>query len=285
MKIKAYAKVNLSLNVLDKRSDGYHQIETIMQSIDLYDIVELEKSCGDIEIACEGVKLPCDRRNIAYKAAEVMIKKFGLDNGIKIHIRKHIPVAAGLAGGSADAAAVIKGMNKLYGLNLDNGDLMKVGLEIGADVPFCVKGGTAFATGIGEEIIALPTPKLDMVLIKPRASASTKMVYRLYDEMEEHIHPNVRGQVKAILKGDFKKICELAINGLEPVTAKICPEIAQIKSALLDSGCEVALMSGSGAAVYGIYRDRSAAQDAYQLLKRDYLTFLVKTIDEESANG
>ncbi|SHF13328.1 4-diphosphocytidyl-2-C-methyl-D-erythritol kinase [Caldanaerobius fijiensis DSM 17918] len=285
MKIKAYAKVNLSLNVLDRRSDGYHHIETIMQSINLYDVVQLEKSSNGIQLTCEGIKLPCDSRNIAYKAAELMIKRFRLQGGIKIHIQKHIPVAAGLAGGSTDAAAVIKGINKLYGLNLNDKDLSNIGLEIGADVPFCIKGGTGLAMGIGEEIVPLPTPKLDIVLIKPGASASTKVIYQLYDELKEHVHPDVRGQAEAIIKGDLKKVCKLAANGLEAVTMKICPEVVQAKKALIDSGCEVALMSGSGTAVYGIYRDKFAAQEAYRLLKRNYLTFLVKTIDEESANG
>ncbi|WP_026487061.1 4-(cytidine 5'-diphospho)-2-C-methyl-D-erythritol kinase [Caldanaerobius polysaccharolyticus] len=285
MRIKAYAKINLSLNVLGKRSDGYHNIETVMQSIDLWDALEIKKEGTRIEVTCDGVKLPCDKRNTAYKAADIMIKKFGLEGGIKIHIHKRIPVAAGLGGGSADAAAVIKGINALYRLNLKGEDLQALGLEVGADVPFCVRGGTAFAGGVGEKLVPLKTPPFHIVLVKPDASASTEVVYQLYDQLVDPLHPDVLGQVKAIQDGDLKRICELASNGLEAVTMKICPKVKEIKEALMDTGCETALMSGSGTAVYGVYMDEKSARKAYEALSRVYTAFLAKTIDEESANG
>lgn len=287
MHIRAYAKVNLSLDVISKRKNGYHDIRMVLQSIDLYDTIHLKKN-KDIKLICDG-NLPQGSENIAYKAAELILNKDagGKGAGATIVIDKKIPQGAGLAGGSADAAAVLKGLNYLYNMNLSETKLQSLGLKLGADVPFCIKGGTVFAQGIGERMTSLPTPDLFFVLVKPDKNISTKNIYDEYDMINNPDHVDVAGQVKALMNFDYTAIIQYADNALEQVTKKRMPEIEDIKRILFENKCENALMSGSGSTVFGIYRDLYKAEKAYDFIKDkyNYKTYLVRTLDEESANG
>lgn len=269
--IKARAKINLSLDVLRKREDGYHDVQMIMQSISLHDKVFL-----DI-IDEKGIKISCDKRwvpsnsdNIAYKAAKVLMDKFDLPKGIAIKIVKNIPVAAGLAGGSADAAAVLKGMNKMFSLNLKQDELMELGKTIGADIPFCIKGGTMLAEGIGEVLTEIkPLKNMDILLVKPRISVSTAWVYKNLDLEKITSRPDTDYLISMIEKRDLQNLGNKMVNVLEEVTIKKHGIILEIKEKLVRLGALGNMMSGSGPTVFGIFENRLAAQKAYEKIKRD----------------
>ncbi|HHU62788.1 MAG TPA: 4-(cytidine 5'-diphospho)-2-C-methyl-D-erythritol kinase [Clostridiales bacterium] len=269
--IKARAKVNLALDVLGRRPDGYHNVRMVMQSIDLYDEVRVVSTDGDIRLYCDDKSLPLDENNLAYRAAMLLKERFNVRRGADIHIRKNIPVAAGLAGGSSDGAAVLKALNELWGIGLSGQKLMELGLALGADVPYCILGGTALAEGIGEVLTPLPDlPKTWMVLVKPEIDISTKWVYTHLDLDKLTDRPDIDAMVKAVEDRDIRAVAENLSNVLESVSARRYPVIEAIKNGLTGMGALGSVMSGSGPTVFGIFKDRAAAQRAARVLAMEY---------------
>lgn len=275
--LNAHAKINLSLDVLNKREDGYHNLQMIMQTIQLHDTISIHEIPSGVEIECDAPYVPNNSTNIAYKAAEAMINKYKLDAGVRIVIEKKIPVAAGLAGGSTDAAAVLKGINILFNLGIEQNELMQIGKTIGADVPYCVMGGTALAEGIGEKLTPLaPLGKIPIILIKPKVGVSTAWVYKTLDLDKVSKRPNTEKIISALVKKDIKYIAENMCNVLEEVTINKYPMIKKIKKNLLHKGAIGSMMSGSGPTVFGIFENEEKAKKAFGFLgtsKHDiYLT-------------
>lgn len=270
LRLKAMAKINLGLDVLRRREDGYHDLRMIMQSIYLYDRITLrEKKEPGISVRTNLNYLPADRDNLAYRAAELLMKEFHLEAGLDIRLKKYIPVAAGLAGGSTDAAAVLVGVNHMFQLGLSEEELMKRGVKIGADVPYCVLRGTALAEGIGDVLTPLEAaPGCWVVLAKPPVHVSTAFVYGNLraDLLTEH--PDIDGQVEAIRRGDLRAMAERMGNVLETVTVPAYPVIDEIKACMKRQGALGAMMSGSGPTVFGLFEDRERAEAAYGELNR-----------------
>jgi len=265
---KASAKINLALDVLGKRADGYHEVSMVMTTVDLADHIEIEETNReDIYIRATAPFVPEDERNLAYKAAALMKERFRIQRGLSIIIHKQIPVAAGLAGGSSDAAATIRALNRLWNLNLSTEEMMRLGTEIGSDVAFCVHGGTALATGRGEKIKALPAPpSCWVVLAKPPVAVSTGNVYSALN-LQAISHPNVQGMIQALREGSFENICRHLGNVLESVTIPAVPEVGQIKTLMKKLGADGVLMSGSGPTVFGLTQYESRAQKLVNSLK------------------
>jgi 4-diphosphocytidyl-2-C-methyl-D-erythritol kinase len=276
--VKCPAKINLSLDVVGKLDNGYHKLEMIMQSVGLYDIVTLEKNNAGINIYCDNKSVPLDEKNICHRVASNMKKEFGLPGGIDITIIKNIPIAAGLAGGSTDAAGVIVGVNKLYELNLSKNEMMDIGVLVGADVPFCINGGTAFVTGIGEVIKELPLLETWCVLAKPDVSVSTSEVFKRFKFDEVLKHPDTYSLLEYVNKGEIEQLSQNMVNVLEVVTTKEYPVIFDIKNIMMEFDALGSLMSGSGPTVFGLFEDKNIAEKCYHRL-RDYLkeVYLVKT--------
>lgn len=266
--VKAPAKINLSLDVLHKRPDGFHEVEMIMTTIDLADRLELTLLNEDkITITSHNRFVPDDQRNLAYQAALLLKERYSVHKGVAITIDKAIPVAAGLAGGSSDAAAVLRGLNKLWNLGFTLNELAEIGAEIGSDVSFCVYGGTALAKGRGEIITPLPAPPTCwVVLAKPFIGVSTADVYRHLD-LSSIEHPNIKAMIQAIEKGSFEDVCHNIGNVLENVTLKEYPEVAQIKDQMKRFGADAVLMSGSGPTVFGLIHHDSRMQRVYNGLR------------------
>lgn len=262
--LKALAKINLGLDVIGTREDGYHLVRMIMQTIDLFDWVTIRKSDREgITLGTNLNFLPTDEQNIAYQAVELLKKDFPQIGGVKLYIHKCIPVAAGMAGGSTDAAAVLYGMNKLYHLGIPMKKLMEYGLSLGADVPYCLLRGTALAEGIGEKLTRLsPMPKCYILIAKPPVSVSTKLVYQSLDALEETPHPPIDAQIRALEAQDLNTLALHMGNVLEDVTVPMHPEIAQIKELMETQGAIAAMMSGSGPTVFGIFSDEAKAYEA-----------------------
>lgn len=274
--IKAYAKINLGLDVLGTLPNGYHQVKMIMQTVGIWDELTLEKTAEGIVIVTDSRELPTDENNIIYKAARLMQEEFGLPGGIRVSLQKNIPVAAGMAGGSADAAAVMKAMNMLYELELSEERLRELGVRIGADVPYCIMGGTALAEGIGEKLTRLPAaPQCVLVVAKPDLNVSTKDVYTALDAMADYPHPDIDGMAAAIKAGDLTGVTARLGNVLELVTAKQCPPVTEIRRMMDSHGAMGSLMSGSGPTVFGIFGDRAEAEKLAGLL-RETDAFCVK---------
>ena len=268
LKINGYAKVNLSLDVLGKREDGYHDLQMIMQTLELHDEIILERISSGIQIECNAMYVPNNSCNIAYKAAELMFKQYELAGGIRIAIKKNIPVAAGLAGGSTDAAAVIKGINSMFNLNKSQEELMILGKCIGADVPYCIMGGTALAEGIGEKLTKLnPLNNIPVVLVKPPIGVSTAWVYGNLNASEIVDRPETSKLIEAVNTQDIKYICNNMINVLESVTIRRYSIINNIKQMLIKLGASGSMMSGSGPTVFGIFESQHKAESAYKRLK------------------
>lgn len=265
---KAPAKINLSLDVLHKRDDGFHEVKMIMTTIDLADRVEIrELSIDRIEIISHNRFVPDDQRNLAYQAAKILKERYNIKKGVAIYITKSIPVAAGLAGGSSDAAATLRGLNRLWKLGLSLDELAELGSEIGSDVSFCVYGGTALATGRGEIIQHIsPPPHCWVVLAKPTVGVSTADVYKNLN-LNAVDHPDVEGMIDAISKGQYEKICGLLGNVLESVTLKMHPEVANIKDQMKRFGADAVLMSGSGPTVFGLVQYESRLHRVYNGLR------------------
>ncbi len=266
--VKAYAKINLGLDVIKKLPNGYHQVKMVMQTIDLWDELTLEKAESGIFLTTDAEGLPTDGGNLICRAAKLMQDTFSLKEGLKIHLRKRIPMAAGMAGGSADGAAAITGINRLFHLGLPVPELMRISVAIGADVPFCILGGTALANGIGEELTSLPPlPFCHIVVAKPDLEVSTKFVYEHLDAQGLTEHPDIDGMVTAVREGSLPGVLNRMQNVLESVTVPAYPVIAAIKDKMLALGAAGSLMSGSGPTVFGIFTEEDTAKEAFRQLK------------------
>ena len=274
IELKALAKINLGLDVLGRRENGYHDVRMIMQSIYLYDEVKIEKKdTPGIEVATNLRYLPVGEDNIAYKAAELLKEEFHISKGVKITLKKHIPVAAGLAGGSSNAAAVLFGMNRMFRLGLSQKGLMERGVKLGADVPYCIMRGTVLAEGIGEELKVLPAmPKCAVLIAKPPVSVSTKTVYEALDSKAITEHPDIDGIIEGLEQQDLKKIAGCMGNVLEDVTIPMHPVIDEIKQVMKDAGALGAMMSGSGPTVFGLFESRAGAREAQRRIREKALT-------------
>lgn len=270
LKLKSLAKINLGLDVLGKRENGYHDVRMVMQTIYLYDHVTLQKKeTPGIDLKTNLFYLPVDEKNIAYKAAKMLIDEFQIQSGISITLDKHIPVAAGMAGGSSNAATVLVGMNRLFNLGLSEKDLMERGVKLGADVPYCVMRGTALAEGIGEELSSLPPlPKCYILIAKPSISVSTKTVYEKLDAHEIEEHPDIDGILRGLEAEDIEKVAASMGNVLERVTIEEYPIIEEIKEVMKAEGALNAMMSGSGPTVFGIFMDRKLGKQAQKRIQQ-----------------
>lgn len=259
---KAPAKINLSLDVLYKREDGFHEVEMIMTMVDLADRVTLTLLEEDrILISSQVGSIPLDEKNIAFQAAKRLKQAYGVKAGVHVHIEKHIPVAAGLAGGSSDCAATLRGLNRLWQLNLSTDELLEHGAALGSDVPFCITGGTALATGRGEKLtpIAAP-PQCWVVIAKPPINVSTQDVYRRLKADEIEQHPSIPAMMQAIDAQDYAGVCAAMGNVLEAVTLPMVPDVAHIKDVMLKLGADAAMMSGSGPTVFALADKEAKAQ-------------------------
>lgn len=266
--VKAPAKINLTLDVLYKRPDNYHEVEMIMTTVDLADRIGLEsRADGQIKIISTDRFVPNDERNFAYQAAKLLKDTYGITEGVSIKIDKEIPIAAGLAGGSSDAAATLRGLNEMWNLNLTMDELAEHGAKIGSDVSFCIYGGTALATGRGEKIKELPAPPTCwVVLAKPKIGVSTADVYGGL-KLEGIEHPNTKQMIEAIEKQDYELVCKSLGNVLETVTFKLYPEVVTIKEQMQRFGADAVLMSGSGPTVFGLVDSETRATRIYNGLR------------------
>ncbi len=267
--LNALGKINLGLDVLGKRENGYHDVRMVMQSVYVYDRICIEKKReAGIALSTNLGYLPVNESNLAYKAAKLLMDEFSIKEGVKIHLDKHIPVAAGMAGGSSDAAAVLHGINRMFGLGLSREELMKRGVELGADVPYCIMRGTALAEGIGEVLSPLPKiPKCFALIAKPPIIVSTKTVYEKLDALDIVEHPDIDGIIKGLEEGDLDQICGSMGNVLEKVTIEDYPVIEEIKNVMKENGAINAMMSGSGPTVFGIYKERKEAKAAGEKIR------------------
>lgn len=271
-RIKAYAKINLGLDVVRRLENGYHEVKMVMQTVGIYDVLDFERTDGGIVITTDSGELPTDENNLIYKAAKLMMETYHISEGVKIHLEKHIPIAAGMAGGSTDAAATLKGMNRLFDLGCTLKDLMELGVNIGADVPYCVMGGTALAEGIGEKLTPLaPAPDCYVLVAKPDINVSTKYVYEHLDAQEIVKHPDIDGMVEAIAEESLQGILDRMENVLETVTVSAYPVIQTIKDRMKELGAINSLMSGSGPTVFGIFVEKDMARRAYDKLEEEQL--------------
>lgn len=279
--LKALAKINLGLDVLRRREDGYHEVRMIMQTIYLYDKIQIQRlPRPGIEVSTNLYYLPVNENNLVYKAAKLLMDEFQIREGVHIGLRKHIPVAAGLAGGSSDAAAVLFGINRMFRLGLSREELMDRGVRIGADVPYCIMRGTALAEGIGEKLTPLPpAPKCPVLIAKPSISVSTKMVYENLRLDGNTVHPNIDAIIRAIELGDRRGMAEHMGNMLESVTCVRYPIIWHLKAAMMECGAMNAMMSGSGPTVFGLFPNRETARMAYGEIRRRGLARLVYLTD------
>ena len=280
MKIKAYGKVNISLDVVGKREDGYHLLSMIMQNIDLYDEIEVEKQECGIILECNKSYVPVDNRNLAYKAAEIFKERYDIVDGVKINIEKNIPVSAGLAGGSTDAAAVLKVMNKLFNVNATEEELMELGLKLGADIPYCIHGGTALCEGIGEIITPIKSFRDKIiVLVKPAFGVSTKEVYKNFNLEKVKQHPRTAEIINAIENDDLNFVASNMKNLLENVTLRKHKILIKIKEEMNACGAINSMMSGSGPTVFAFFDDMLKAQRCFEKMKRKYSdVFITRTI-------
>lgn len=280
MRLKALAKINLGLDVIGRREDGYHEVKMIMQTVRLFDRISIQKTKNQkIQVKTNLFYLPENENNLVYKAAKLLLDEFQMPKGVLINLQKFIPVAAGMAGGSSDAAAVLYGMNRMFRLGLSTQELMERGVKIGADVPYCIMRGTALAEGIGEKLTELsPMPECKVLVAKPPISVSTKFVYENLKLDEHTLHPDINLLIQDIERGSLKDIAAHMGNVLESVTIPDYPVIAKIKEQMIKDGALNAMMSGSGPTVFGLFEDSEKAEYAYRrmregnLAKQVYLT-------------
>ena len=262
---EAFAKINLGLDVVRRLPNGYHEVRMIMQTVGICDVLTFQKAASGIRLTVDNEELPTDGSNLICKAAKLLLDTAGIEGGVSITLKKHIPIAAGMAGGSTDAAAALIGINELYEIGYDLDKLKELGVKIGADVPYCIQGGTALAEGIGEILSVLPNPPAcHLVIAKPDINVSTKFVYENLRANELENHPDIEGMIEGLEKGDLTAITDRLANVLETVTVPAYPIIAEIKQVMLDEGAEGALMSGSGPTVFGIFTELDKAQKAAQ---------------------
>lgn len=279
---RAAAKINLAIDVLRKRPDGYHDVSMIMQSVALYDTITVRALRGEIKVTSNTDKIPVDDSNIVYKAAQLLKTKYNVKEGVLINIDKTIPVAAGLAGGSADAALTIKLLNKAWDLRLSKSEILEAGKKLGSDVPFCIQGGTALAEGLGEKLTSLRgIPDCLILLAKPAADISTKEVYEGLSLEDIKERPDIKDMVRCINEGNLEGISQNMCNVLETVTIKKCPQIKELKEKLMEYGALGSMMSGSGPTVFGIFKDNSSAYNAYDHIKHMVNdVFVVRTTNQ-----
>lgn len=273
MKLRALAKINLGLDTVRKREDGYHEVRMVMQTINMYDLLEFTVTeTPGIRIRTNLYYLPCDESNLVYKAAKLLMDEFRIQKGLFVKLDKFIPVAAGMAGGSSDAAAAMVAVNRLFRLGLSQEELMQRGVKIGADVPYCILRGTALAEGIGEKLTPLPPMMPCHILIgKPPISVSTKFVYGNLRANELEHHPDIDGLIQAMETGDLAAICNKMENTLETVTIPAYPVIQEIKDLMLACGASGAMMSGSGPTVFGVFERKEDGRKAKEELSRSGL--------------
>lgn len=284
--IEAMGKVNLGLDVLRRREDGYHEVRMVMQTVDLCDdlLFERTKKPG-IEIETDREGIPVDGRNLVYKAADLLMKRFEVTDGLRVKLRKRIPIAAGMAGGSTDAAAAFVAVNELFELGLGKRELMELAVQVGADVPYCILGGTALAEGIGERLTGLPdAPECTLLIARPDIAVSTKFVYENLHLDTQERHPDIDGMLKAVYEQDLDAMAARLGNVLESVTVREYPVIEKLKHWMKENGAVNALMSGSGPTVFGIYREKREAQKACALLRESGLAGLVETAELVEGN-
>lgn len=270
---KAYAKVNIGLDVLRRRPDGYHELKMIMQTVDIFDDLtfEREREPG-IRLRIEGADLPADENNLVYRAAALMMEERQIKEGVAITVTKRIPIAAGMAGGSADAAAAMRGLNALFEMGYATEALRELGVRLGADIPYCITGGTMLSEGIGEVLTPLPAPpECYLVVAKPDMDVSTAFVYQNLRADSLPFHPDIDGMVKALAAGDLGGITDRMGNVLETVTVPAYPVIDRIKTRMRELGAENALMSGSGPTVFGIYKEQETAKKAAAIIREEKL--------------
>lgn len=271
--IKAYAKLNISLDVTDKRPDGFHNMVMVMQSISLADDVAISlNSSGRVRASCNMSFIPGDERNLAVKAAARYLKEIGDDRyGADIRIVKRIPVGAGMGGGSSDAAAVLHGMNALFDRRVSDARLIEISGDVGSDVPFCVMGGTALAEGRGERLTPLPPfPDCAFVVCKPDFAISTPELFKKLDMLRTHHHPDTAGMIAALHAGDLPQLCRRMYNVFECVDDRRMRAVSEMKNALLDNGALGAVMTGTGSAVFGVFADAAGAESACAALRGKY---------------
>lgn len=274
LELKAYGKINLGLDVIRKRADGYHDLDMIMQMVDVYDDVILTKKEGnDIVVKTDTLVLPNGRENLAYMAAKTLMDAFGIKQGLEIRINKRIPIAGGMAGGSSDCATTLMGVNQMFDLGLGKEELMERGVKLGADVPYCILGGTAIARGIGEVLTPLPSPpQCHVVIAKPPVSVSTAFVYGQIRPEEITKRPDIEGMAAAVKGQDLYQMADLLYNVMEEVTVPRYPVIQEIKDIMLEEGALNSIMSGSGPTVFGLYDDETKAEETVKRLREKELT-------------
>ena len=280
MLVKAYGKINISLDIVGKREDGYHLLKMIMQNVDLYDSMSFQKCNKGINISCNKPYIPTDDKNLVYKAAKLFLETYNINEGVNIYLKKNIPVAAGMAGGSTDAAAVFKTLKQLFKVDVDDQELMKLGVKIGADVPFCMIGGTALCEGIGDIITPLaPFKNQILVLVKPNFGVSTKEVYKNLDISKIFKHPDTEGLIKAMEEEKLIDVCNGMKNLLENVTLRKYPVLKRIKEDMVRMGSMGAMMSGSGPTIFAFFDDMLKAQRCYDKFKTQYKeVYITRTI-------
>jgi len=265
MTMFAYAKINLGLAIIGRREDGYHNLQSIMQSIELHDVVRVQKKGERINCQCGNLS---GKDNLAYKATELFLNKLGQEAGIEIQIEKQIPIQAGLGGGSSDAAATLRALNLIFKEPLTESDLQELAARCGADVPFCLTGGTMWATETGEQLERLPSaPLMNIVLIKPKKGVNTAEAYRRFDVLRTQGALDKAEWRQTLENGQVQDVAKLLCNDLEPASASLVPEVFEIKKTLLEAGCYNALMAGSGSAVFGIARDEEHAAFVAQMFR------------------
>ena len=273
MQLRALAKINLGLDVVRKREDGYHEVRMIMQTIQMYDLLKIDK-CSEpgIHLTTNLPYVPCDERNLVYKAAKLLMDEFEIRQGVTMNLKKFSPVSAGMAGGSSDAAAALVGMNRLFGLKLSMEELMKRGVTIGADVPYCIMRGTALAEGIGEILTPLsPVPFCYVLIGKPGINVSTKTAYENLNLSQIQQHPKIDSMIDAIQAQDLKGMAGLMENVFEPGIIREYPVVQKIKDLMLEGGALNAMMSGSGPTVFGIFDSRRKMEKTAQKLRESHL--------------
>lgn len=279
IKLNSHAKINLFLDVLNKRPDGYHNIKSVMQEIDLHDEVQIIENQSGIIISCDNYNVPLDEKNTCYKAAKLIKEKFNINLGVNILIKKIIPTEAGLAGGSGNAAAVIKGLNNLWNLGMTIDEMKEIGIKVGADVPFCLTGGTCLCEGVGDKITELKPFKWDnIIIIKPDFSISTPLAYKNVTDKEYNYYKSNK-ILDFINNNDYYNTCLSIANTLEIAAIKLQPQVILIKEDLINSGAISSLMTGSGSSVYGFYNDNTSMLAAYAKLSKKYSKiFTTKTV-------
>ena len=287
IRIEAHAKINLSLDVTGRREDGYHLVRMVMQELELHDTLYMEKTgIPGVQLESDKPELASDRSNLIVRAAELMLKDHLPDKGVKIRLEKRIPLAAGLAGGSADAAAALKGINTLFDLGIEEKELCRLGVQLGADIPYCIMGGTALAEGIGEILTPLPElPDCYIVLGKPAEGMSTAEAYHALDRQQQVLHPDIDGQIRALQEGSLKGVADRMGNVLEPVTEERHPEVRGIRSLLMEAGAAGARMSGSGPTVFGLFTEESRAEEACSVLKKEPSREVILTVPAQNGRN